>query len=112
MYKLGVITQKTLKSVGFDIGTSTTHVVFSELTLEKSSKHTQKFEVKKRKILYSSPIYSTPLYPNRELIDVSRIRQIFQKIYADAGISLENVDTGAVIITGETARKENVYFDV
>ena len=97
---------KKIKSVGFDIGTSTTHVVFSELTLKKTLTKTQKYEVAERNILYQSKIYLTPLV-NANTIDVESLKDIFDEIYRDAGISIEDIDTGAVIITGETARKEN-----
>lgn len=97
---------KRIKSVGIDIGTSTTHVVFSELILKKSLKSTQKFEVTERKILFQSKIYLTPL-KNATTIDMESLQQIFNEIYKEAGISIADVDTGAVIITGETARKEN-----
>ena len=97
---------KRIKSVGFDIGTSTTHVIFSELTLKKSLKKTQKYEVAERKILYTSKIYLTPLI-NSSTIDMKALLNIFDEIYNDSGFSIADIDTGAVIITGETARKEN-----
>ena len=97
---------KRIKSVGIDIGTSTTHVVFSELVLKKSLKSTQKFEVAERNILFQSKIYITPL-KNASTIDMVGLQKIFNEIYKEAGISIVDIDTGAVIITGETARKEN-----
>jgi ethanolamine utilization protein EutA len=97
---------KHIKSVGIDIGTSTTHVVFSELTLKKSATKTQKFEVSERKTLFQSKIYLTPLI-NSSTIDVEKLQEIFSEIYQEANISISDIDTGAVIITGETARKEN-----
>lgn len=97
---------KCVKSVGFDIGTSTTHVIFSELTLKKSLTKTQKYEVAERKILYQSKIYLTPLIDSTT-IDMPKLLDIFNEIYSEAGLSIADIDTGAVIITGETARKEN-----
>lgn len=97
---------KRVKSVGIDIGTSTTHVIFSELVLKKSLKKTQKYEIAERNILYKSKIYLTPLI-NSSTIDIQKLQTIFEEIYTDAGISIADIDTGAVIITGETARKEN-----
>ena len=97
---------KSIKSVGIDIGTSTTHIIFSELVLKKSNKKTQKYEVVERNILYQSKIYFTPLI-NSSTIDMPSLLKIFDEIYKDAGISISDIDTGAVIITGETARKEN-----
>ena len=97
---------KNIRSVGIDIGTSTTHVIFSELTLKKSNKKTQKFEVAERKILYKSKIFLTPLIDS-STIDMDKLQEIFNEIYKEAGLSIADIDTGAVIITGETARKEN-----
>ena len=97
---------KRIKSVGFDIGTSTTHVIFSELTLKKSLTKTQKYEVAERKILYQSKIYLTPLLDSTT-IDMPKLLDIFNEIYSDASLTIADIDTGAVIITGETARKEN-----
>jgi ethanolamine utilization protein EutA len=103
-----MIESKYIKSVGFDIGTSTTHVVFSEILLKKDPKsRTNKFEIADRKLLFSSKIYQTPLQENGTSVDISKLENIFEEIYREAGISINNVDTGAVIITGETAKKEN-----
>ena len=102
-----MIESKFIKSVGFDIGTSTTHVVFSEILLKKDPKsRTNKFEIADRNLLFSSKIYSTPL-KNGKSVDIPKLELIFNEIYEQAGLSISEVDTGAVIITGETARKEN-----
>ncbi len=101
-----VMDLKRVRSVGIDIGTSTTHVIFSELILKKSLKKTQKYEVTERNILFQSKIYLTPLI-NSTTIDMPKLQDIFEEIYSDAGLTIADIDTGAVIITGETARKEN-----
>ncbi|MFW9800487.1 MAG: ethanolamine ammonia-lyase reactivating factor EutA [Candidatus Thorarchaeota archaeon] len=99
--------QKLLTSVGVDIGTTTSHVVFSSILLEKDPQsRTEKFEIRKRKILHSGPIHLTP-FADPHTIDFEKLRGLILEDYADAGIELTDIDTGAVIITGETARKEN-----
>jgi ethanolamine utilization protein EutA len=95
-------------SVGIDIGTSTTQLVFSSITIEnKASKITvPMISIVDKKIIYRSQIYFTPLLSTTE-IDAVGVRKIIEKEYKKAGINPKDVDTGAVIITGETARKEN-----
>ncbi|MFX0053460.1 MAG: ethanolamine ammonia-lyase reactivating factor EutA [Promethearchaeota archaeon] len=99
--------QKLLTSVGVDIGTSTSHVVFSSILLERDLKsRTEKFEIKEKKVLHKGPIHFTP-FSDPDTIDFEALRNLILADYADAGFELTQIDTGAVIITGETARKEN-----
>ena len=97
-----------LLSVGLDVGTTTTQMIVSCLTVENraSSFAVPQLEIAKRQVLYESPIHFTPLLDGQR-IDGAAIRRIVEKEYAAAGIQREQVDTGAVIITGETSRKEN-----
>jgi len=97
-----------LRSVGLDVGTTTTQLIVSELTVQNraSGFAVPKMEITGREILYKSPVYFTPLLDGR-LVDGARIRQIVEAEYEKAGITRQSVDTGAIIITGETSRKEN-----
>ena len=97
-----------LLSVGLDVGTTSTQLVVSELKVENRATGfaVPEMEITDRKILYRSPMYFTPLLEEK-LVDGAEIRRIVEKEYVRAGISREKVDTGAVIITGETSRKEN-----
>lgn len=97
-----------LRSVGLDVGTTSTQMILSELTVENraSAFAVPEMAITERKILYRSPVYMTPLAAGN-LVDGDKLREIVEKEYAAAGISRETVDTGAVIITGETSRKEN-----
>ena len=97
-----------LISLGLDVGTTSTQMVLSELTIENlaGSFAVPEMEIQERKILYKSPVYFTPLIQG-ELVDGEKIREIVDKEYEKAGISKSDVDTGAIIITGETSRKEN-----
>ncbi|TFG34781.1 hypothetical protein EU527_01630 [Candidatus Thorarchaeota archaeon] len=106
------IQRRELTSVGVDIGSSTSHVVFSRLTLEKNQKvPTEKFEIVDRMILYSGPIHLTP-FKDAKTIDFEALKELLLQDYKTAGISVTDVDTGAVIITGETAKKENAEWIV
>ena len=99
---------ETLLSVGLDVGTTTTQLVVSELTVENraSGFAVPDMEITKRNIRYESPVHFTPLI-REELVDGDGIAKIVLQEYENAGIRKKDVDTGAVIITGETSRKEN-----
>ena len=97
-----------LRSVGLDVGTTTTQLILSELTVENqaSAFSVPQMAIVERKILYKSPIHFTPLLEG-DLVDGDGIRRIVTQEYENAGVGRESVDTGAIIITGETSRKEN-----
>ena len=97
-----------LKSIGLDVGTTSTQLIVSELTVENRASpfSVPDMDITSRKVLYKSPVYFTPLLSG-DLVDGAGIREIVVKEYREAGIRREDVDTGAVIITGETSRKEN-----
>ena len=99
---------KRLRSAGLDVGTTSTQLIFSELEVENraGSFSVPKMEIGNRKILYRSPVYFTPLL-GENLVDGAALREIVASEYAKAGIRPEDLDTGAVIITGETSRREN-----
>ena len=99
---------KQLLSVGLDIGTTSTQMVVSQLTVENKAGNfsVPQMQITQRQILYKSPIRLTPLSQG-ELVDGAEIRAWVAQEYARAGISRRDVDTGAIIITGETSRKEN-----
>ena len=99
---------ESLLSVGLDVGTTSTQLVVSRLTVENraSSFAVPDMDITERNVLYKSPVYFTPLLDERH-VDGACIREIVQAEYQKAGILREDVDTGAIIITGETSRKEN-----
>ena len=95
------------KSVGIDIGSSTSHLMFSRLVLRRlGSELSSRFVVVHREITWKSGILLTP-YLSRYEIDVKRLLDFFDQAYRSAGVDPEGIDTGAVIITGEASRKEN-----
>lgn len=97
-----------LLSVGIDIGTSTTQLIFSKLTVKNTASafNMPKVSITDKEIAYKSKIYFTPLIDDRT-INCEDIKSIIENEYENAGVKKEDIDTGAVIITGETARKEN-----
>lgn len=92
-----------LTSVGVDIGSSTSHLVFSrlELTLEGS-----RYRVTKRDILNESQIFLTP-YVDDTRIHVEALETFINEQYKTAKIRREDVDTGALILTGVAVRRRN-----
>ena len=99
---------RSLLSVGIDVGTTTTQVVFSRLTLQDTARPGQipRIGITAKSILYQSPIAFTPL-ADRETVDAARLTELVRREYAAAGVNPAQVETGAVIITGETAKKKN-----
>ena len=97
-----------LRSVGLDVGTTTTQLIVSELTVENraSAFTVPEMTISDRQILYKSPVHFTPLLDESH-VDGEAIREIVEDEYKKAGITRQSVDTGAIIITGETSRKEN-----
>ncbi len=96
-----------LKTVGIDIGSSTSHLMFSRLVLRRIGVQlSSRFVVVERKVVWKSPILLTP-YVNQSLIDAEALSQFVDNSYREAGLSPDAIDTGAIIITGEALRKEN-----
>jgi len=96
-----------LTSAGIDVGTTTSHLIFSKLKLEKVyTPRGIKFEVTERDILYKSEIILTPL-TDAQTIDYLKLVEFLKREYETANMSIDDIDTGAVIITGESAKKEN-----
>lgn len=97
-----------LRSVGIDIGSATSHLVISRLVLRRlGSGLSSEFVVSERETLHRSPIWFTPYEPGCATIDTVRLRALFEDAYRVAGVWPHEVDTGAVVITGEALRKEN-----
>ena len=97
----------TLTSVGIDIGSSGTQVIFSKIHLRRLAEDlTSRYYVVSRDTLFLSPVSLTP-YSSETRIDDVALRKIVEDAYADAGIAPADIDAGAVILTGEALRREN-----
>ena len=99
---------ETVLSVGIDIGTSTTQLVFSALEIENTAgvASVPRISVVDKRIVYRSNIHFTPLLSST-VIDAEGVRRIVEAEYRAADMDREKISAGAIIITGETARKEN-----
>ena len=96
-------------SVGIDVGSSTTHLIFSRLTLKRETSMfnmTNRFNLVNREILYESDIIFTPLV-DRYNIDIDAVVEFCEAEYEKAGFTPAMIETGAVLVTGETAKKQN-----
>lgn len=95
-----------LTSVGIDIGSSTSHLMFSRLLIGYPSVLQRKPIVLERNVIARSPILLTPFSGDWN-IEAEPLRKLVDATFREAGLSREDIDTGAVIITGEAARREN-----
>ncbi|ELR67745.1 Ethanolamine utilization protein EutA [Photobacterium marinum] len=100
--------RKIVHSVGIDIGTTTTQVIFSNLTVVNRAPASQVpvYEFVDREISYQSPVSFTPIN-HQGTIDADRLRQFIEQQIEQAGFAAQGVETGAIIITGETAKAHN-----
>ena len=93
----------TLVSVGVDIGSSTSHLVFSRLRLERLD---SRYVVAEREVVHESAVLLTP-YADDETIDAAALRTFIDAQYALAGVRPEQIDSGALILTGVAVRRRN-----
>ena len=97
----------TLVTVGIDIGSSGTQVIFSRINLRRYGEDlTSRYYVVSRETLFQSPVALTP-YASDERIDDAALGVIIDEAYAAAGVKPGDIDTGVVILTGEALRREN-----
>jgi ethanolamine utilization protein EutA len=97
----------TLVSVGIDIGSAGTQIIFSRINLRRYGEDlTSRYYVVSRETLYQSPVSLTP-YQSEERIDDAALAAVIDQAYAAAGLKPADIDTGVVILTGEALRREN-----
>jgi ethanolamine utilization protein EutA len=104
---------KKIDSVGIDIGTTTLQLIFSALELVNRAPATQvpRYEFSERRILYESAIHMTPLHEDGS-IDEDQLFALLQSEYTRAGKSLNEIETGAIIITGESSKASNARLSI
>ena len=90
-------------SVGVDIGSSTSHLVFSRIVLERLD---SRYVVTERETFYASDILLTP-YSAENTIDAEALGAFIEKEYADAKVDPDEIDTGALILTGVAVQRTN-----
>ncbi len=107
-----------LISVGIDVGTTTTQIVFSKLLVAETGSlgsnpqarygppRKARAEVARKEVVYKSPIHLTP-FDSAGLVDMEALEALMNADYREAGFTPQQVDTGAIIITGEAAKSHN-----
>jgi ethanolamine utilization protein EutA (predicted chaperonin) len=96
-----------LTSVGVDIGSSTSHLAFSHLVLERLD---NRYVVSKREVFHESEVLLTPFVQDAAddtLIDAAELGRFIDEQYRLAGIAPAAIDTGALILTGVAVRRAN-----
>jgi ethanolamine utilization protein EutA len=94
-------------TVGIDIGSSTSHLLFAKLALQRPAQgHSSRFVVTGREVVWRSPILLTP-FRTDDLIDAAVLGDFIDRCYRDAGFTKDQVDGGAVILTGEAIKRKN-----
>ncbi|MBV8744508.1 MAG: ethanolamine ammonia-lyase reactivating factor EutA [Xanthobacteraceae bacterium] len=97
----------TLTSVGIDIGSSGTQVIFSRVHMRRLGEDlSSRYYVASRETLFASPVALTP-YESEHRIDEAALSTIIDSAYVAAGLASADIDTGVVILTGEALRREN-----
>src|SRR5438128_5693802 len=100
---LAVEDEICLLTVGVDIGSSTSHLVFSRVVLERLD---SRYVVSERESFYQSDILLTP-YGGEDEIDADALGAFIESAYADAKVDPDEIDTGALILTGVAVRRRN-----
>ena len=101
------INEIEILSVGVDVGSSTSHLVFSNLVLKRDEQSvSRRFQIQERNVIYEGRIINTPFLDNKT-IDIDTLTEFLKEEYKRAGIDPGDIQTGAVVVTGETANKHN-----
>lgn len=96
-----------MTTVGVDVGSSTSHLMFSKVHLQRIGKGlSSRFVVVNRETLWRSPILLTP-YMADDSIDAGQLEVFIHQAYQEAGVEREDVDSGAIILTGEALKRKN-----
>jgi ethanolamine utilization protein EutA len=96
-----------LSTIGIDIGSSTSHLLFAKVLLQRQSQNlSSRFVVVHRQVIWRSPIMLTPFLPDGT-IDAARLGAFIAGCYREAGFTRDDVDSGAVILTGEAIKRQN-----
>jgi ethanolamine utilization protein EutA len=101
--------QETLRlvTVGIDIGSSTSHLLFARVLFQRQGhRAAARFVPVERVVHWRSPIMLTPFLPDGT-IDAGQLAAFVSRCYAEAGLAADDVDTGAVILTGEAIKRRN-----
>lgn len=92
-----------LTTVGIDVGSATSQLNFSRLEVQRFD---GRYEVTRRELVYESPVILTP-YLDETTIDSAQLGRFIHEQYEAAGLTRDEIDSGAVILTGLALVKHN-----
>lgn len=96
-----------LTTVGIDVGSSTSHLMFSRIYLRRLGEFlSSRYVVVGRETLYRSPILLTPYHADNT-IDAAVLDDFIQTAYAESRLTPSDIDSGAIILTGEAIKRAN-----
>jgi ethanolamine utilization protein EutA len=96
-----------LTTAGIDIGSSTSHLLFAKIRLQRAAQGlSSRFTVTSREVIYQSPIMLTPFLGDGS-IDIQSLENFIHQAYDNAGFQRSDIDSGAVILTGEAIKRTN-----
>ena len=96
-----------LITVGVDVGSSTSHLMFAKVHMQRlTTALSSRFVVVNREVLWRSPILLTP-YLSDNTIDVGSLSSFIDGGYKEADLTRDQIDSGAVILTGEALKRNN-----
>src|ERR1700739_1688120 len=97
----------TFRTVGIDIGSSTSHLLFATVVLRRQSQDlSSRFVVVERQIIWQSPLLLTPFLSDGT-IDAGALEHFINQACRGAGLQQSDIDSGAVILTGEAIKRKN-----
>lgn len=95
-----------LISMGLDVGSSGTQVIFTRLEMRGPGEHRAlRRQAKTRETLYMSPIALTPFEDDE--INEEKLWRIIDRAFTEANLTPDDIETGAIILTGAAAQKQN-----
>src|SRR5262249_58663569 len=98
-----------LSTIGIDIGSSTSHLLFAKVLLQRRSQGlSSRFVVVHRQVIWRSPIVLTPFLPDGT-IDAAKLGAFIVDCYREGGFRRDDVDSGAAILTGEAIHRRNAH---
>jgi ethanolamine utilization protein EutA len=96
-----------LTTVGIDVGSSTSHLSIARLHMQRlGDSLSSRFVTVERRIVHQSPITLTPYLPDGT-IDAEALAALVGASYHEAGVGASDIDSGAVILTGEAVKRRN-----
>jgi ethanolamine utilization protein EutA len=97
-----------LVTVGIDVGSSTSHLMFARVHMQKvADGMSSRFVLVGREVIWRSPILLTPYLIDENTIDVKVLEAFIEDGFKQSGLRRDEIDSGAVILTGAALKRSN-----